>query len=488
MKCTTLGSLHPNWKGCPDSYSVRDIVGSGSYSEVAAASFGNDGDLEEAVAIKRCTDVFDKTKMPRGALVAYREMSILRCLSKSPHIVTLRDAFRLCPQTQDLFLVFDHAERDLDSFIKSPSSSTSVEELYSIAHQLFKGVQHMHQAHIIHRDLKPQNVLVFPETETGAGAVLKICDFGLARVVTDGKIARFSDSSVISTEATEDSGSLMATNSLLKHPADEEFLPTSVPMMGRQLSQNVMTRNYRCPELIQAQDYNSSVDLWSCGCILAELLDTLDVVGKMPDQRSAIFPGTASSFPPMPDPYEGSSESTSSASEDNAISDGVSSSDHLKSILKKLGYADKSDCSDGAEMRQYLKSNVAERNANQALEVLYTRAPVCFIHLLQRLLCLNPERRATAWEAVALLESSELPAAQSIRTSDPLYEAEVLLENFDLPPEIQQTHCWKTDEEQREFNRIQNSWCCIQLEEIVMKYPSGKWKFQSGQGDSADAN
>ena len=477
-----IGLLLPNWDGCPNSYSLRSVVGSGSYSEVVAA-WRNDGVFEEAVAIKRCKDIFNTDRMVRGPLIALREISILRCLSDSPHVVTLRDAFRLRPQTQDLFLVFDQAERDLDSLFKSPESSTSLVELYSMAYQLFKGVQHMHHAHIIHRDLKPQNILLFTETETVAGAVLKICDFGMAIVVKDEEIIKVSDSSDRPLGAAEDSGSAMATNSLL-NPADEEqLLPTATSMVWRQVSQPVMTRSYRCPEIIQEQDYNSSIDLWSSGCILAELLDTLKVPpGKTPRQRSAIFPATASSHPPTPDPFfGGSSESTSPASGDNTHLDEVPTSDHLKSILTKMGSADKSECCGGEELTQYLKSEVAERNANQALEDLYTDAPKCFIRLLQRLLRLNPVRRATAWEAVDLLESSasELfpEGASPVRRSD-LFVPQALPEDFDIPEDIvsppSNGHVSErnADAMLRKFHGEQNKWCCDKLDKILWEYSS----------------
>jgi len=474
-------SLGPTWTGLPDSYSVRDIIGSGSFSKVAAASCKVE-DVQELVAIKCCTDIFNANKMPRGALFAFREISILQCLSYSPHVVNLRDVFRLSPETQDLYLVFDQAECDLHSFIHPtapfplpslPSSRISVSELHLIAHQLFKGVQHMHQAQIIHRDLKPQNVLLFNSTEAGAGVVLKICDFGLARKVADKQIVEVSDSSVLA-QVTEDGDNSMATNGETYDPVDEE-LPTAVPKMGRQLTQSILTPNYMCPQFIlQPEDYDSSVDLWSCGCILAELLETLEDSGKEPDERSVIFAYTDKRGL-MPDPFGRSSGTTDSASGNVSLSEDDPAFDRLKKILTKLGSEGASEYRDGVKLRQYLRSEVAERKANEALADMYRATPQGLVCLLQRLLRLKPERRATAWEAVGLLESSarSLPAAPSFCTVDPSNQAKLLPRDFDSPPEDGQMLSGDPDAKKREFYRIQNSWCCTNLDKIVEEYPSG---------------
>eukprot|EP00831_Metopus_contortus_P001507 TRINITY_DN1053_c0_g1_i3.p2 TRINITY_DN1053_c0_g1~~TRINITY_DN1053_c0_g1_i3.p2 ORF type:complete len:134 (-),score=8.54 TRINITY_DN1053_c0_g1_i3:284-685(-) len=88
--------------------------------------------------------------------------------------------------------------------------------------QFFKGVAHIHSKCIIHRDLKPENVLVTYEGK------VKLCDFGMARHL------KFSD---------------------------------------QLYTRGVITLNYRPPEILfEAPEYSNSADVWSCGCILAEVL------------------------------------------------------------------------------------------------------------------------------------------------------------------------------------------------------------------------
>lgn len=90
-------------------------------------------------------------------------------------------------------------------------------------HQLFSGLEHCHNRHVLHRDIKGSNILIDND------GILKIADFGLA--------------------------SLFDPNH--KHP----------------MTSRVVTLWYRPPELLLgATEYSVGVDLWSAGCILAELL------------------------------------------------------------------------------------------------------------------------------------------------------------------------------------------------------------------------
>jgi mitogen-activated protein kinase 1/3 len=89
--------------------------------------------------------------------------------------------------------------------------------------QILRGLKYMHSANVIHRDIKPSNLLVNSQCD------LKICDFGLARV--------------------------------------------SDPENPTELSEYVETRWYRAPEvLLECGSYDSGIDIWSAGCVLAELI------------------------------------------------------------------------------------------------------------------------------------------------------------------------------------------------------------------------
>lgn len=104
-----------------------------------------------------------------------------------------------------------------------------------IIYQVLKSLKYMHSANMIHRDLKPSNVLLNSECH------VKVCDFGLARS--------------------------------LDKRRDQQPL----------LTDYVATRWYRAPEiLLGSHDYTKSVDMWSLGVVMAELL-----LGK------TLFPGTS---------------------------------------------------------------------------------------------------------------------------------------------------------------------------------------------------
>jgi serine/threonine protein kinase len=120
-------------------------------------------------------------------------------------------------------------DTDLHRIIQS-SQSLSNEHIVYFMWQLLCGLQFLHQHKVLHRDLKPGNLLVSKRCE------LRIADFGLARV------------------------------------ADT----------AEGMTEHVVTRWYRPPELMLSPDgrYNESLDVWSVGCILGELL-----------QRKPLFPG-----------------------------------------------------------------------------------------------------------------------------------------------------------------------------------------------------
>lgn len=117
-------------------------------------------------------------------------------------------------------------EADLHQIIRSEQSLTDAHYQYFV-YQICRGLKYIHSSNVLHRDLKPGNLLVNADCE------LKICDFGLAR-----GIATISDSQ------------------------DPGFM-----------TEYVATRWYRAPEIMLSyRSYSKAIDIWSVGCILAELL------------------------------------------------------------------------------------------------------------------------------------------------------------------------------------------------------------------------
>ncbi|XP_066928896.1 cyclin-dependent kinase-like 5 isoform X2 [Clytia hemisphaerica] len=148
-----------------------------------------------------------------------RELKVLRML-KQENIVQLREAFR---KRGKLYLVFEYVEKNMLELLERTPNGVPIPQLKSYIKQLNKAVQWCHQNDVIHRDIKPENLLI---SNTG---LLKLCDFGFARSITDSGTGQYTD--------------------------------------------YVATRWYRSPELLLGGGYGKAVDIWSIGCILGELSD-----------------------------------------------------------------------------------------------------------------------------------------------------------------------------------------------------------------------
>ncbi|XP_053441441.1 mitogen-activated protein kinase 11 isoform X2 [Nycticebus coucang] len=205
-------------------------VGSGAYGSVCSAY---DTRLRQKVAVKKLSRPFQSLIHARRT---YRELRLLKHL-KHENVIGLLDVFTPATSIEDfseVYLVTTLMGADLNNIVKCQALSD--EHVQFLVYQLLRGLKYIHSAGIIHRDLKPSNVAVNEDCE------LRILDFGLAR------------------------------------QADEE-------MTGY-----VATRWYRAPEImLNWMHYNQTapsppsptVDIWSVGCIMAELL-----------QGKALFPGS----------------------------------------------------------------------------------------------------------------------------------------------------------------------------------------------------
>jgi len=158
---------------------------------------------------------------------------LLQELNNHENIIRLLNVIK-AENDKDIYLIFEYMETDLHTVIRANILEDVHKEF--IIYQTLKALKYIHSAGIIHRDLKPSNILINSDVN------IKICDFGLARSLLLGK---------------------------------EGSLPV--------LTDYVATRWYRAPEiLLGSTKYSKAADVWSVGCILAELL-----LGK------AVFPGTS---------------------------------------------------------------------------------------------------------------------------------------------------------------------------------------------------
>ncbi|XP_059475845.1 cyclin-dependent kinase 4 [Neocloeon triangulifer] len=202
------------------SYHYEEIhqIGTGAYGTVwKARDLHNPGKF---VALKKVRVPLTEDGVPMSTL---REIGLLRQIDQHhhPNIVSLLDIChgpRLEKEHQlTLFLVFEHVDQDLSAYLER-QTMTPV-KVRDLMFQILCGVDFLHSHRIVHRDLKPQNILVADDGR------VKLADFGLAKTY------------------------------------DLDMCLTSV----------VVTLWYRAPEVLLALPYATPVDVWACGCIMAEL-------------------------------------------------------------------------------------------------------------------------------------------------------------------------------------------------------------------------
>ncbi|KAJ0093120.1 hypothetical protein Patl1_25572 [Pistacia atlantica] len=198
-----------------DTFEKLDKIGQGTYSNVYKARDTLTGQI---VALKKVR--FDNLE-PESVKFMAREILILRRLDH-PNVVKL-EGLVTSRMSCSLYLVFKYMEHDLAGLAASPGIKFTEPQVKCYMHQLLSGLEHCHNRNVLHRDIKGSNLLLDNE------GILKIADFGLAS---------FFD-----------------------------------PNHKQPMTSRVVTLWYRPPELLLgATDYGVSVDLWSAGCILAELL------------------------------------------------------------------------------------------------------------------------------------------------------------------------------------------------------------------------
>lgn len=304
-------------------YEVKKGVGQGAYGLICAAK---DTATGEQVAIKKVTNAFE------DAIDCKRMLREIRLLQHFQHenVLALRDIMKppSAGPWKDVYLVTELMDTDLHYIIHS-KQKLSDDHIQYFVYQILRGLKAVHSAKVLHRDLKPGNLLVNKNCD------LKICDFGLARGVD---------------------------------PAQGE---------GAQLTEYVVTRWYRAPELlVENETYGPGIDIWSVGCILAEFLG-----------RKAIFPGR--------DYLQ-----------------------QLRLIIECLGPPTATDLSviNNPQAVEYIKA--LPKKPKTSFKTLYPEASDAAINLLEQMLVFDPRKRISAAQAlqheylVALHNVNDEPDAQ----------------------------------------------------------------------------
>ncbi|KAJ9518933.1 hypothetical protein QJQ45_026224 [Haematococcus lacustris] len=277
-----------------ERYVPIKAIGKGAYGVVCSAKFTPTG---EKVAIKKIGNAFENLTDARRTL---REIKLLRHL-KHDNIIAVKDIMKPVSRDKfnDVYLVYELMDTDLHQIIRSQQTLTNEHFQYFIW-QILRGLKFVHSANVLHRDLKPSNLLL------NASCDLKICDFGLART-----------------------------------SSEKNFM-----------TEYVVTRWYRAPELLlSCEHYTAAIDMWSAGCILAELL------GRRP-----LFPGK----------------------------DYV---DQLKQIIKMLGAPSDEDLTfiSSVKARAYIKALPASERVNFAKK--FPEADPLAIDLMEKMLEFDPRKR-----------------------------------------------------------------------------------------------
>jgi mitogen-activated protein kinase 1/3 len=262
----------------------------------------------------------------------------------------------------------------------SPQYLTT-EHIQTFLYQMLVGVKYIHSAHCIHRDLKPANILLNEDCS------LKICDFGLARIVN--RDAMMSPRGVSERDGDDTSnsvggGSSGGAASGNSSPGSEQSRSSpKQPGFTRQLTKHVVTRWYRAPELILIQPYTSAVDIWSIGCILGELLSMQEESVPSYQDRVPLFPG--GSCYPLSKGDKGTGKS------DERL-------DQLSVIFSVIGKPSEDDLASIGRVKNYVAS--LKDRPGRPVESMYPGADPLALDLLKKMLQFNPKKRPTAEEAL----------------------------------------------------------------------------------------
>ncbi|ODQ77207.1 hypothetical protein BABINDRAFT_163712 [Babjeviella inositovora NRRL Y-12698] len=205
-----------------NQFLVQRIIGEGAYGIVCLANYKP---TNTKVAIKK-VEPFERHLF---CLRTLREIMLLKKFRKHENIVSLYDIQK--PQSYqqftEVYLVQEYMQTDMHQAIQTQTLTD--DHIQYFIYQSLRGLKYIHSAGVIHRDLKPSNLLL------NSNCDLKICDFGLARF----------------------------EQSLHQQDPDERI---------NMMTEYVATRWYRAPEImLSSSQYTTAIDIWSMGCILAEL-------------------------------------------------------------------------------------------------------------------------------------------------------------------------------------------------------------------------
>ena len=311
-------SLIKEWGPILEKFEPIKILGSGTYGKVVEAI---DKTTKKRVAIKKINGLFIDLIDTKRIL---REITLLLFM-KNRFIVELLDIMYDKKKDFDcIYLIFECLPSDLQKLIKSNNYLT-IDDVRKYIYHILCGLKYIHSCSVLHRDLKPGNILLDHNYQ------IKICDFGLARCVN-----KDNDDEIVETVLEEkkvnqsqlekhseflnkyaspstdrnqkdnqkkeisskQEGGLTSKTEKNKFPPKLKFLKNQ--KKEQILTAHVVSRWYRAPELILVEmNYTDSIDVWSVGCIFAELMMMMKENAPTFMERTPLFPGK-SCFPLSP--------------------------------------------------------------------------------------------------------------------------------------------------------------------------------------------
>ena len=313
-----------------ERYEFNKQIGIGSYSIVCSCY---DKKESRNVAIKKISNAFDDINDARRI---FREMKLLRYFNHD-NIIPLLDIQKPDNKTgyNDVYIITELMETDLHRVIYS-RQELSDEHIQYFIYQILRGVLFLHSAGVVHRDLRPANILANKNCD------LKICDLGMDHGIfkdDDNSVQKLIDNPNLNIELSSD---MIYDDS------------------KKDLTEKVIARWYRSPECILSPNtYTKAVDIWSIGCIFAELL------GRQP-----LFPG------------------------DNFL-------DQIQKIISVLGSPSESD------LEFINKNNIKDfvnrlaKRTSQSFSIMFRNANPVAVDLLEKMLTFSPKKRYTVEQCIA---------------------------------------------------------------------------------------
>ena len=285
--CSAWGEFLP-----APRFSRCEKIGEGAFGLVASSKeFGSPVAIKLLPPVGTCVD---------SAKQLLRELTILEGMHH-PNIIAFRSIIvRPCSIAfRHIFMVMERGETDLERALEAARTAQGgigEVRVRRLLAQLLAALAHVHSFNIVHRDIKPANLLL--RGTGGANETLKLCDFGLARILPPPPAC-----------------AAAAAHHALRLP---RTMP--LPLRSRELSLHVVTRWYRAPELlVLSTSYGVAVDIFASGCVFAEMLrcapllpgrDADDAVAKDQLTRTAALIGRPDNravdamMPPREDPAE----------------------------------------------------------------------------------------------------------------------------------------------------------------------------------------